>query len=271
MGDPGRRRAAPDHYWEINLNSTLVSLAVFACTFCAALAAIFIRARLPTHHVEGDSREVVKLVLGLMATLTALVLGLLISSAHSAYDAQEAELQQLSVRIYQLDRLLVHFGPDAAPLRAQLRQILTSDIARIWPASSGKRAIQAPVTAQMEIETLFEGIVSLAPKTDLQHLGMNHAVELLGQIGETRHMLIEQSQGALAWPFLFVLVSWMTVLFFGFGLIARYNGTVVAALFVGSLSVAAAVMLILEMNQPYGGWIQVSSAPLRDALSQLAP
>jgi hypothetical protein len=251
------------------LNSTMVSLAVFACTFGGALLATWLRARLPTHHVEGDSREVVKLVLGLMATLTALVLGLLISSAHSAYDAQDAELQQLSVHVYQLDRLLVHFGPEAAPLREQLRQILTADIARIWPTERGKKDTHAQLAAQLEIEGLFEGIAGLSPKTDLQHLGQNHALELLATIGETRHMLIEQSQGALSWPFLFVLVSWMTVLFFGFGLIARYNGTVVAALFVGSLSVAAAVMLILEMNQPYGGWIHVSSAPLRDTLSKL--
>jgi hypothetical protein len=253
------------------LNSTWVSLAVFACTFGAALLAILVRERLPAHHVEGDSREVVKLVLGLMATLTALVLGLLISSAHSAYDAQVAELQQLSVHTYQLDRLLVHFGAEAAPLRAELRQILTADIARIWPTDRGKRAIHAGLAAQLEIEGLFEGIASLSPKTDLQRLGQNHALELLGTIGETRHMLIEQSQGALSWPFLLVLVSWMTILFFGFGLIARYNGTVIAALFVGSLSVAGAIILILQMNQPYGGWIQVSSAPLRDALAQMAP
>jgi hypothetical protein len=253
------------------LNSTMVSLAVFACTFGSALLATWIRGRLPMHHVEGDSREVVKLVLGLMATLTALVLGLLISSAHSAYDAQDAELQQLSVHVYQLDRLLVHFGPEAAPLRGQLRQILTADIERIWPTGRGKKPVHAQLAAQLEIEGLFEGIASLSPKTDLQRLGQNHALELLGTIGGTRHMLIEQSQGALSWPFLFVLVSWMTILFFGFGLIAQGNGTVIAALFVGSLSVAGAVLLILQMNQPYGGWIQVSSAPLRDALSQLAP
>jgi len=79
------------------------------------------------------------------------------------------------------------------------------------------------------------------------------------------------SRGALSWPFLFVLMSWMTILFFGFGLISRHNATVVAALFVGSLSVAGAILLILEMNQPYNGWIQVSSAPLRAALAQMTP
>jgi Protein of unknown function (DUF4239) len=249
------------------LNSTLVTLLTFGCTFGAALLAIFIRDRLPAHHVEGDSREVVKLVLGLMATLTALVLGLLISSAHSAYDTQDAELQQLSIHLYQLDRILAHFGQDAVPEREQLRQVLAADIERIWPSDRAGKQVLTSVTAQQEIEGLFEGIASLSPKTDLLRLGQSRAIELLGTIGETRHLLIEQSQGALSWPFLFVLMSWMTVLFFGFGLIARYNETVVAALFVGSLSVAGAIFLILQMNQPYGGWIHVSSTPLRDVLT----
>jgi hypothetical protein len=103
----------------------------------------------------------------------------------------------------------------------------------------------------------------------LQRLGQSRALELLGHIGDTRHLLIEQARGSLSWPFLVVLISWGSVLFFGFGLFARYNATVVAALCVGSLSVAGAIALILQMNQPYGGWIQVSSAPLRAALAQM--
>src|SRR5277367_5536844 len=118
------------------LNSMAVSFIVFGCTFGAALVAMFIRGNLPRHHVEGDSREVVKLVLGLMATLTAMVLGLLISSAHSAFDAQDAELQQLSIHLYQLDRILAYFASDAAQERAQLREIVAAVIDRTWPNSS---------------------------------------------------------------------------------------------------------------------------------------
>jgi hypothetical protein len=251
------------------LNSTAVALVALVCTFGAALLAMFIRDRLPKHHVEGDSREVVKLVLGLMATLTAMVLGLLISSAHSAYDAQDAELQQLSVHIYQLDRILAQFGEEAAPQREQLHQILAAVIDRVWPAEGGVRLATAPTHVQQKIEGLFEGIASLTPKTDVQRLAHSRALELLGTIGATRHLLMEQSAGAISWPFLFVLMSWMTVLFFGFGLIARFNATAAASLFVGSFSVAGAILLILEMNQPYGGWIEVSSAPLRGVLAQI--
>jgi len=251
------------------LNSTIVGLAAFGCVFSAALAAVFVRVRLPAHHFEGDSKEFVKLVLGLIATITALVLGLLISSAHTAYDAQEAEVQQLGVHLYQLDRILAHFGSDALEQRELLRRLVAEDIARIWPDSGSSAALYAPLSSQRDAEHLFDGIASLAPKTDLQRLGQSRALQLLSSVGETRRLLVEQSQGALSWPLLIVLLSWLTVLFFGFGLFARFNATVVAALFVGSLSVAGAIFLILEMNQPYSGWMQVSSAPLRNALVQM--
>jgi hypothetical protein len=251
------------------VNTTIVALIAFGCTLGAALGAIFVRSRLPTHHVEGDSKDLVKLVLGLIATITALVLGLLISSAHSAYDAQEAELQQLGVHLYQIDRILAHFGPDAVKQRDLLHRIVAADIARIWPTEGGASGMYAPFSAQLEAESLFDGIASLTPKTDLQRFGQSRALQLLSSAGETRRLLVEQSSGALSKPFLVVLVWWATVLFFGFGLLARFNLTVVAALFVGALSVAGAIFLILEMNQPYAGWMQVSSAPLRNALMQM--
>jgi len=251
------------------LKFTGLSLLVFACSFGAALVAMAIGHRLPSHHVSSDSRDVVKLVLGLVATLTALVLGLLISSAHSAYDAQEAELQQLSVHVYELDRILSRFGADANNDRDQLRRIVAGDIARIWPSDGVGGATFAPLAAHQEAEMLVEGIGSLSPKTDIQRFAQNRAMQLIISIGEIRRLLAEQAQGGLPLPFFVVLMSWLTVLFFGFGLFAKFNGTVVAALFVGSASVAGAIILILGMNQPYSGWLQLSSAPLQGVLAQI--
>ena len=129
---------------EIKMNSTMVSLLAVGCTFGASLVAIFVRDQLPSHHVEGDSKDLVKLVMGLIATLTALVLGLLISSSHSAYDTQRAELQQLGVHLYQVDRVLAHFGPDATEQREVLRRMVAADIERVWPTKAGTAMPGAP-------------------------------------------------------------------------------------------------------------------------------
>jgi hypothetical protein len=239
------------------------------CTFSASLVAIYIRSRLPGHHMEGDSKELIKLVMGFIATITALVLGLQISSAHSAYEAQEAELEQLSVHLYEVDRILDHFGPDGLETRDLLRRIVTADIERTW-AGKGVGATQfALLSVQRDSERLFYGIVNLSPKTDMQRSGQSRALQLLGTIGETRRLMVEQAKSALSMPFLIILVSWLTILFFSFGLFARFNATVVSALFVGAASVAGAMFLILGMSQPYGGWMRISDAPLRDALTQI--
>jgi hypothetical protein len=251
------------------MNAIWISLVAFGCTMIAALAAIFIRARLPAHHLKGESQEFLKLVLGLIATITALVLGLLISSAHSNFDSQQGEVQKLSVDVYQIDRILDRFGAQAAEDRALLHDIVASDIERLWAKDRGAAAY-APLSAQRQGQRLFEGIAGLPTNTKLELFGQSRALDLLASVAETRRLLAEQARGSLTRPFLVVLISWLVILFFGFGLFTRFNATVVAALAVGSLSVAGAIFLILEMNQPYGGWMQVSSAPLRDALAQMS-
>jgi hypothetical protein len=249
------------------MNSTTVALLAFGCTFVAAVVGVVLRERLPAHHLDGDSKDAVKLVMGLIATITALVLGLLISSAHSGYDQQNAEVQQLGIHLTEIDRILAHFGPDAAPTRELLRRMLAADLARVWDHPGP--VTNLPASGQHAAEGLFDGIAGLIPKTDLQRFGQNRALELLVSVSDTRRLLSEQASGALSWPLVFVLIAWLTLLFFGFGLFARFNATVVAAFCVGALSVAGALFLILEMSRPYRGWMQVSSAPLRNALAQM--
>jgi hypothetical protein len=251
------------------MNSAVIAPVIFACTFGAALLGVFFRSRLPENQLDTDSADTVKLVMGLIATLTALVLGLLISSAHSAYNAQSTEVQQLGVHIYQIDRILAQFGPDAAQPRALLRKVVAADIERTWRNGVAHAPSAAPLEARREAEELFTQIASLSPTTNLQRFGQARVLELLTSVGETRRLLSEQAQVSLSWLFLIILGAWLTLLFFGFGLFARLNRTVIVALLAGAVSVAAAVFLILEMHQPYHGWMQVSSAPLRNALSQM--
>ena len=66
-----------------------------------------------------------------------------------------------------------------------------------------------------------------------------------------------------------MLVFWVSVLFLGFGLFARFNATVTVALLVGALSVAGAIFLILELSEPYHGLMRISDEPLRNAMAQI--
>jgi hypothetical protein len=97
----------------------------------------------------------------------------------------------------------------------------------------------------------------------------SQALRLLAGLADIRLLLNEQARGSISWPFLVVLVFWLTVLFVGFGVLGPKNPTVVAALFLGAICVAGAIFLILELNRPYGGVMKISIAPIRNALLQM--
>jgi hypothetical protein len=252
------------------MSSTLSAAVVLACTFCGALLGVFIRGRLPENDLDHASEDTVKLILGLIATLTALVLGLLISSAHSAFVTQTGEVQRLGAQLIQIDRLLADFGEDGRPARQLLRKLVMADTNRTF-RTDRTSAPSAPFQVSSEGQQLFRQIASLSPTTNLQRFGQARMLDLLVTVGETRRLLAEQARGSLSSVLLLVLVAWLTLLFFGFGLFARLNRTVVVALFTGALSVAAAVFVIIEETHPYSGSMQVSRAPLRDALMQMGP
>ena len=249
------------------MNSTVIAVLVFVFVFGGALAGVALR--VPADHQDADTKDVVKLVMGLIATITALVLSLLIASAHTSYDRQESEVQQLGALIVQLDGVFAHYGPETNESRAQLRRMVEAELGRLWPdAGVARAAVHAPHT-YIPAEDLFDTVARLTPKTEAQRSAQNRALQLMTTAGTTIRLLYEQAGGSLSWPFFVVLVFWLVVLFAGFGLYARRNATVVAALFVGALTVAGAIFLILEMSRPFSGLMEISSAPIRNALTQI--
>ena len=113
------------------MSSIAISSIVFAFVFGGALLGMNLRAVLPEHHLNERSKDVVKLGMGLVATMCALVLSLLISSAKSSYDAQSSELTGVSSQLILLDRALARYGPEAKEARDQLRSSVASVLDRV--------------------------------------------------------------------------------------------------------------------------------------------
>jgi hypothetical protein len=247
------------------MSSITISLIVFACIFGGALLGIFLHTSLPQHHLAADSKDIVKLGMGLVGTMAALVLGLLVASAKGSYDAQSAELTQLSVNIALLDRGLALYGPETKETRDLLRGAVVRILDQMW----SKDGTAASPVAPSGGEVLYERIQALSPKNDTQRSLQGQALSIVVDIAKTRWLMYAQQATSVSIPLLVVLVLWLTVIFISFGLFAPLNGTVVASLFVSALSVSGAIFLILEMYAPYDGLIQISSAPLRAALAHL--
>ncbi len=240
---------------------------IFGCVFGGALLGMALRSRLPEGHFSSDSREAVRLGMGLVATTVALVLGLLIASAKGFYDTQNTEMTEAAARIVLLDRVLMHYGPEAKDARAVLRSTVASLIEQSWQQDGQGKIRFDPSAANGE--AIWDTIQELNPTTDNQRPLRTQALGLATQLGQIRWLMFEQKSAALPTPLLVILVAWLTLLFISFGLFIRPNLTVVISLVASSLAVCSAIFLILEMYQPYVGIIRVSEAPLRAALAQL--
>jgi hypothetical protein len=247
------------------MTSTTVSLIVFASVFAGSLLGIFLHAVLPSNHLSAESKDIVKLGMGLVGTMAALVLGLLVASAKGSYDAQSAELAQLSANIAVLDRALALYGPETKEARNLLRGAVSRVLDQMW-SKDGAPQLAPPSTGG---EILYEKIQGLSPKADMQRSTQSQALSMAVEIAKTRWLMYEQTTRSVSMPLLVVLVLWLNLIFISFGLFAPFNATVVSSLFVAALSVSGAIFLILEMYTPYTGTVQISDAPLRAALAHL--
>jgi Protein of unknown function (DUF4239) len=249
------------------VSAVAIGMIVFALVFSSALLAMLVRKALPEHHLSAESKDTVKLGIALIATMSALVLSLLVASAKSAFDTRSNQVVQAAADIILLDRALARYGPETKEARGSLRSSVTAVVERFWSAD-GARPI-AIDSKTSPVEGLYDQIEKLSPQNETQRLLRGEALTMTESVERTRALLFENLGTSIPVPFLVVLVFWLCVIFASFGLFAPPNGTVIVVLCVCALSVAGAIFLILELDRSFEGLLQVSGAPLRTALAQL--
>jgi hypothetical protein len=237
--------------------------------FGGALLGVCLRKFLPVGQLSSDSRDVVKLGVGLIATLAALVLGLMVSSAKSTFDSVNAGLTQSAANIADLDRIMSQYGPETNVARDQLRHGLVSQVERIWPKTSLETGGISAEELSTEIEMVGDSLRQLTPKDESQRILKSEALRVYSEGTKLRWTLIQQAQASIPPIFLIVLTFWFTVLFAALTLLSPNSLTVDVVMLFCSLSVAAGILLILDMNEPFEGLVKVSSAPLENALKNL--
>ena len=242
------------------------AVTIFCCVFAGALAGMGLRAVIPQHHLDPETRDLIKLGVGLIGTMSALVLGLLVASTKSSYDTKKSELAQFAGNVILLDRLLAHYGADAADARDALR---TTVAAMAGGAKSGNNLEQLGRAAQVDREVVFDKIQDLMPQTEAQRTLKGQAESLAVNLGQTRWLLFAQSGTSISTPFLVIVVFWLTVLYLSFGLFARVSGVAFTTLAVSAVSVAGAMFLVLDLDHPFSGLMRIPDTPLRDALAVL--
>src|SRR5262249_2652598 len=251
------------------MSSLAISLIVCAVVFGGAFVGAFLRSRLPHHHLAEGAKDVVRLGTGLIATISALVLGLLIGSASTSFQTQSGQVTHVTANLILLDQLLVQYGPDARPVRERLRRAVEPLIERIWSENRSSAGMQSSFAASSEAETAFAEILALPAQTETQRTLKARAIDVTNDLARTRLLLFERGSDPIPTPFLAVLVFWLAMIFASFSLFSRLNSTLIVMLFVFALSASGAIFLILELSQPFAGLMQISSEPLRRALAPL--
>jgi len=251
------------------MTPVLLSSGIFLLTLGGIFLGGLLRDALPSHHLNKDTQDVVRLGVGLIATMAALVVGLLIAAAKNSFDTQSGQVRQIMADVVLLDNLLAQYGPEAAPLRAEIRTAIPLFADRLWSEKASDAT--APYEPSVAVEKVYVQIQSLAPQNDLQRSLQARAIEASTDIARARLLLFTETGNSIPLPFLGVLALWLIIIFASFSLFSALNTTVFISLSLFALSSSCAIYLILELGSPFTGLMMISSAPLRGALAPLSP
>ena len=247
-----------------------ISLLAFILALIGILLGIVTQKNLPEGQLTSGSKDVIKLGISVVAMLAALVLGLMIASAKSTYDARKSEIAQFTADVMLLDYLFVEYGDQSRVARAALRQAIAQGVEKIWTEGRSVPSHPRPFTSTAEGEAFYQQVQDLQPTNDAQRALYSRIMKITDDLMQARFLSFSHLRSSIPPPFLAVLLLWMIVLFAGFSLMEPANATTLASLVVCALSVSGAIFLILELDQPFGGIMMIPSEPLRNALLPLS-
>jgi hypothetical protein len=261
----GRRKTIAD-------GAIVTSGWTFVVSFAAIAAGVALgmtlRARLPASQLSRDTREVIRLGAGLLATLAAVVISLMIASAKSSYDTQDGHFRQLAAYLVETDQLLAQYGPEALQVRILMRQAVPAAIDRIWREEAAASQNSA-FTATSLAEQLNNAIDALSPANDAQRALKVRIAQASTEIVRTRLSMFADADKPILTPFFLILIFWLTVIFASFGLSVEPGAVAGAALLVFALSVSSALFLVADLSRPFAGLMQIPKEQLRHTLAPL--
>lgn len=256
------------------------AIVVFMLLCGSAAVGFYVKPRLPESHRSTQSADLVRLVVGMLVTFSALVLGLLTTSVKDAFDTADRDRGLYAAQLTEMDRCLRNYGPAADAIRRQIQNYTGGVIASTWPDEPPPPGLEHLDTASMprlgESRTL--GRILNGIDLDIRRLQPADAFQArlaidcsaqLADVVKRRWALIEEGHGSISQPFLRVLVFWLMVVFASFGLYAPRNTMVLVVIALCAICLTSALFVILDMDVPYGGLFGITSQSMRGALAHM--
>lgn len=248
-----------------------VSAIAFAAMFGAAIAGMFLRAVLPDRYLSDESKEVIRLGSALIATMSALLLGLLVASTRGAYEDKRNQVIRMTADLIEIDLCMKGYGPEGRAVRQAMRDAVPAIVDSIWRGKASRFRPDANAEPDSGTEVVLSELQDLSPRDDGQRARRTRAIEVGLELAQIQLILFSQPGNAISAPFMTILILWLAFIFGTFTLFAPPNPLIIAILLVAALSAASAIFLILDLDSPFSGLLQISTAPLRNALPPLAP
>jgi hypothetical protein len=245
----------------------IIGLISFAAIFGGVLFGRFAAGRLPGHHLSSETQSAVTVSVAVIGTLSALVLGLMITSANSSFSARSDEVRELSLQLIRMDRNLKRYGPEADDARAKLREWAIAKTQQLFPEKGQPRASSEKTIAMLE--SVQDAVLALTPKDERQKYLRTLCATLSSTLIQARWSLEQRTGHSTPVPFLVLLIFWLAIVFASFGLFAPANPTALIALLLCSLAVSGGIVLIEELDKPLSGFIHISSDSMHKALVEI--
>jgi hypothetical protein len=252
------------------MSALAISAIAFASIFSATVLGMLLRSVLPDRYLSAESKEVVSLATALVATMSAVLLGLLISATRTSYEEKRTQVIRMTADVIELDLLMKDYGPEAQPVRQVMRDAVPAMIDSIWRDNASRFRPEANAVPDAGAEAVLAQLMELSPRDGDQRARRDRALQVGLDLAKIQLLLFAQPANAISTPFITVLVLWLTFIFATFAVFARANPLIVVVLFVCALSASSAVFLILDLDRPFAGLLQIPSASLRNALPPLA-
>ena len=251
------------------MNAEKLAFGIAVAVFCGGSIGLILQRVLPEKHTTGPTRDMIGAVAGLLTLLSALTLGLLIWTAYGVYAGQNIAVQGLAAKVLQLDLALSDYGPDAIPARNQLRDRLGKTIDEVWNANQSDANFAAEnFSAAIRNSRVWDSaFAKLHPTTDQETQALATAKATVDAIGQARLQMSFALSAPVCYPLILTVVGWITFLFLGYGLMSKSSATALLGVLVGSIAVASAFLMILDLSSPYSGAFRVSSAPFEQVLA----
>ncbi|MBV8661895.1 MAG: DUF4239 domain-containing protein [Hyphomicrobiales bacterium] len=253
------------------MSPELLAGAIGLVVLAAGLLGLALQSVLPDSFTTGGPRDMIGAVAGMLVLLSALVMGLLIWTAYGVYAGQNAAVQTLAAKVLQLDLSLADYGPEAQPEREKLKEIISKTVDEVWGAGQGRAAFAARnfSAALQNLHNRDTALAALHPSTDAQKAALARADAATQSIAQSRLQMSFALSDPVSYPLIWIVAGWAALIFCGFGLTSKAHTMSVIMVFVGSLALATAFYLILDLSNPYEGLFRASSAPLEQVLAVL--